>query len=176
MQVIYHAQTYLGPISTSLASLSSVRFCFSDSSTACRGGRNNQRRTSFCSAFRLSQPAAESQRKQWQHSKIHKRRRQSVCGKSWGYKRQIYVSHVFFSQLLCCTQPLRLQSLASSLPTDKLLHTNLSAPRWSTAQWWLTAGGRAWLPSVTLAHSQLHYCRTSLQPWLMQRDKEINPV
>lgn len=54
-----HVQVYLGPISTSLSSLLSVRFGFSDSASASRGGQNNQRRTSFSSALRLLQPAAE---------------------------------------------------------------------------------------------------------------------
>ena len=55
-------QQYLGPISTSFSPLPSVRFGFSDSGSACRGGRNNQRRTSLCSTLRLSHPAAESKK------------------------------------------------------------------------------------------------------------------
>lgn len=50
-------ERYLGPISTSFSPLPSVSFGVSDSGSSCSGGRNNQRRTSFCSAPRLLQPA-----------------------------------------------------------------------------------------------------------------------
>lgn len=50
-------ERYLGPISTSFSPLPSVSFGVSDSGSSCSGGRNNQRRTSFCSALRLLQPA-----------------------------------------------------------------------------------------------------------------------
>lgn len=69
-----------------------------------------------------------------------------------------------------CQTVMQLHLWVSSRQTD----THLSAPRCSTALWWLTAGGRAWLPSVRLSHSQLHYCRTWPQPWLMDGLK-INP-
>lgn len=53
-------ERYLGPISTSFSPLPSESFGVSDSGSTCSGGRNNQRRTSFCSALRLLQPAGES--------------------------------------------------------------------------------------------------------------------
>lgn len=55
-------QQYLGPISTSFSPLPSVRFGSSDSASVCMGGRNNQSRTSFCSALRHSPPAAQIER------------------------------------------------------------------------------------------------------------------
>lgn len=51
---------YLGPISTSLLPGASASFDVSDRASVCKGGRNNQRRTSFCFALRLWAPAAES--------------------------------------------------------------------------------------------------------------------
>lgn len=153
---------YLGPISTSFSSLPSVRFGFSDSGSACRGGRNNQRRTSFCSAPRLSQPAAESGKKQWQ-CVTEKKRKKKTEG-VWENLHKVNLCVSQSSLFLRCLQP-----PASS--SDKLFHTHLSAPHCSTAPTRSTAGGRAWLLSVRLSHSPLHYCRTSLQPWLTERQR-----
>ena len=52
-----------------------------------------------------------------------------------------------------------------------LLCAHLSTPHCSTAQWWLTAAGKVWLPSLRLSSPQPHHCRTVLQPWLKNRQR-----
>lgn len=131
---------YLGPISTSFSPQASASFGVSDSGSTCSGGRNNQRRTSFCSALRLLQPAGESRRTQGQRGRTDRRLWSSGC------VRSLYTSVSF--------KPLG------------LLRAHLSTPHCSTAQWWLTAAGRAWLPSVRLSSPQPHHCRTAVQPCL----------